>query len=185
MRKTFWFEFKKKNITGRTTDPQKLGASPKILLRKTGGQIIATYDDSKIFPEQSLYFLFNKKNPVDYKYLLGILNSHLLTAYYQAKSLTNKKSIAQVKKVDLDELPIHTINFKKAGEVKHHDQMVSLVEQMLELHKKVTAAKTPDEKTRLQRQIDATDSQIDKLVYDLYDLTAKEIEIVEGMFQQK
>jgi hypothetical protein len=58
--------------------------------------------------------------------------------------------------------------------------MVSLVERILELHKKLVAAKVPDEKTRLQREIDATDSQIDKLVYDLYGLTEDEIKIVEG-----
>ena len=35
-------------------------------------------------------------------------------------------------------------------------------------------------KTRIQRQIDSTDRQIDNLVYELYELTPKEIEIVEG-----
>jgi hypothetical protein len=32
----------------------------------------------------------------------------------------------------------------------------------------------------LQRQIDATDRQIDRLVYDLYGLTEAEIRFVEG-----
>jgi hypothetical protein len=32
----------------------------------------------------------------------------------------------------------------------------------------------------IQRQIDATDQQIDKLVYELYGLTPEEIAIVEG-----
>jgi hypothetical protein len=57
--------------------------------------------------------------------------------------------------------------------------MVELVEQMLALHKQFAAAKTPDDKTRLQRRIDATDQQIDFLVYELYGLTEKEIQIVE------
>ena len=35
-------------------------------------------------------------------------------------------------------------------------------------------------KTMLQRQIEATDCQIDGLVYGLYDLTEEEIAIVEG-----
>jgi hypothetical protein len=35
-------------------------------------------------------------------------------------------------------------------------------------------------KTTAQRQIDATDAQIDKLVYELYELTPEEIKIVEG-----
>jgi len=41
------------------------------------------------------------------------------------------------------------------------------------------------EKTALQRQIDATDRQIDQLVYELYGLTVEEIEIVEGKVVQK
>jgi len=41
-------------------------------------------------------------------------------------------------------------------------------------------AKTGYEQTLIQRQIDATDRQIDKLVYELYDLTEDEIKIVEG-----
>jgi type II restriction/modification system DNA methylase subunit YeeA len=38
---------------------------------------------------------------------------------------------------------------------------------------------TPVDKTALQRQIDATDRQIDRLVYKLYNLTDDEIRIVE------
>ena len=35
-------------------------------------------------------------------------------------------------------------------------------------------------KANLQRQIDATNAQIDKLVYELYELTPDEIKIVEA-----
>jgi hypothetical protein len=58
--------------------------------------------------------------------------------------------------------------------------MVKLVEQMLDLHQRLSAAKTPQEKTALERQISATDTQLDRLVYDLYGLTQEEIKIVEG-----
>ena len=57
--------------------------------------------------------------------------------------------------------------------------MVQLVETMLKLHKQLAAAKTSHEKTAFQRQIDATDKQIDQLVYELYGLTEEEIRIVE------
>ena len=43
----------------------------------------------------------------------------------------------------------------------------------------VAAAKTPHEKTVHEAQIAATDRQIDRLVYELYGLTADEIKIVE------
>ena len=57
--------------------------------------------------------------------------------------------------------------------------MVTLVDSMLALHKQLSAAKSEQEKAVIQRQINATDAQIDKLVYDLYSLTAEEIAIVE------
>ena len=38
----------------------------------------------------------------------------------------------------------------------------------------------PADKELYQRQIEATDRQIDALVYELYGLTEEEIEIVEG-----
>ncbi len=57
--------------------------------------------------------------------------------------------------------------------------MVELVQSMLDLHKQLSSAKTDHEKTVLERQISATDRQIDELVYELYGLTAEEIKIVE------
>jgi hypothetical protein len=45
------------------------------------------------------------------------------------------------------------------------------------LHQQLAAA---NEKTMLQRQIEATDHEIDRLVYELYDLTVDEIKIVEA-----
>ena len=51
-------------------------------------------------------------------------------------------------------------------------------------HKELRAAfarlhKSAHEQTALQRQIEAVDAQIDRLVYELYGLTDDEIEIVE------
>ena len=50
---------------------------------------------------------------------------------------------------------------------------------MLKLHKDINNARTPQNKELIQRQIDATDKQIDKLVYELYGLTEDEIKIIE------
>ena len=60
------------------------------------------------------------------------------------------------------------------------DRMVSLVNSMLDFHKQLTATRTADEKNAIQRIIDATDKEIDRLVYELYELTEEEIGIVEG-----
>ena len=54
------------------------------------------------------------------------------------------------------------------------------VEHMLDQHKRFANISTPAEKERLQRQVNATDQEIDRLVYDLYGLTEEEIKIVEA-----
>ena len=58
--------------------------------------------------------------------------------------------------------------------------MVSFVDSILSLHKQLTNAKSAAQKAIIQRQIEATDAEIDGLVYDLYGLTAEEIALVEA-----
>src|ERR1019366_3898950 len=77
------------------------------------------------------------------------------------------------------ELPIHRINLTDHAEKEEHEKLVALVEKMLALHQQLAAAKTPQDTTLLQRQIAATDNQIDQLVYALYGLTDEEIALVE------
>ena len=66
----------------------------------------------------------------------------------------------------MEKVPVRVINFADKSDKTAHDRMVKLVEQMLELHPKLAGARTPQEKTALERQIAATDTQIDALVYD-------------------
>jgi len=79
-------------------------------------------------------------------------------------------------------LPIRSIDLSNSEDVALHDRMLQLVNQMLTLNEQLAIAKMSQEKTPIQRQIDATDRQIDQLVYELYGLTEEEIRIVEGKF---
>jgi len=54
---------------------------------------------------------------------------------------------------------------------------------LLALRQHFEQTKTPHERTLLERQISATDCEIDRLVYELYGLTEKEIRIVEEIHQ--
>lgn len=94
-------------------------------------------------------------------------------------SSTKRGGYYEYKPMYLIQLPIRIIDFSDPADVTCHNQIVSLVERMLDLHKQLPEAKTPHEKTALQRQIETTDRQIDNLVYELYDLTEEEIKIVE------
>jgi type I restriction-modification system DNA methylase subunit len=114
------------------------------------------------------------------RYILGMLNSRLLSFWFQCAFEKFQRAIfPQFKVKELAEFPIRAINFDDPEDTARHDRMVKLVESMLDLHKKLPEAKTPDEKNRIQRLIDATDRQMDALVYELYGLTEEEVKIVE------
>ena len=81
---------------------------------------------------------------------------------------------------DCRRFPIHVVDGKSSREKSQHDQIVALVTRMLDLHRQRAAARTPQEQISLDRQIQSTDREIDRLVYDLYGLTEEEIRIVEG-----
>jgi len=81
------------------------------------------------------------------------------------------------------ELPIRTVDFSNSEDSIRYERVVELVEAMLRLHKDSGTVKTPREKEAIERQIAATDEQVDQLVYEWYGLTDEEIRIVEGATQ--
>jgi len=114
------------------------------------------------------------------QYLLGVLNSALTTFFYKTLSSTYRGGYLRFIYQYLVTLPIRTINIDDPADKARHDRMVDLVNRMLDLNRKLAESKTPQEKAMLQRQIEATDHQIDQLVYDLYELTPDEIAIIEA-----
>jgi len=50
---------------------------------------------------------------------------------------------------------------------------------MEDLHKKLHKAKASHTRTALWRQVQATDTEIDRLVYELYGLTEEEIRVLK------
>ena len=156
------------------------GQAPKILLRQTADHIISAIDNSGIWFGRSIIAVLSvSQTEYVLKYFLGILNSKYFRWLYQRIAHERGRVFAQVKLSKLKQLPIRTIDFSDPSDKANHDRMVKLVETMLKLHKQLAAAKTSHEKTAIQRQIDATDKQIDQLVYELYGLTDEEIKIVE------
>jgi type I restriction-modification system DNA methylase subunit/predicted type IV restriction endonuclease len=132
-------------------------------------------DDGKYYCSNTAYIIGS-----DDKYLLGLLNSKLITFYYKNTAATYRGGYLRFIYQYLSNIPIRIINFNDPKDKSRQDQMVFLVEKMLELHTQLAAAKSTQEKPAIQRQIDATDKQIDELVYELYGITEEERRIVEG-----
>jgi hypothetical protein len=113
-------------------------------------------------------------------YLLGLLNSTLL--FWRLKSISNlfRGGWITCTKQYVGTLPILMPDISSREQRNLHDGITQLVERMLGFVVQERDAKTDHERTVIKRQIEATDRQIDKLVYELYGLTDTEIEIVES-----
>jgi hypothetical protein len=176
----FYIDYIKENIKGGTNDINKLGAKEKVLLRKTGIPLYATYDDSGIFPEQSLYFIFNNKTQMSLKYITALINSKIFNFIYLNVLVTNKDSTPQIKKIDLDKFPIRMIDFQNIEEKKIHDLIVQYVETILKLNEKLKTTVKIEEVESLKGRILYLEEQIDNLVCDLYHLSDEEKELILG-----
>jgi hypothetical protein len=159
---------------------KKLFDKDKILIRQTAERILAAYDQKNWYCLKSVIIVqLGSHADLDYEYLLALLNSRLMHFLYSDLVGEEYRVFPEVKPVQLFKLPIRTIDFANTNDKARHDRMVELVDTMLKLHKDLQSARTDHEKTAIHRQIDATDKQIDQLVYELYSLTDEEIKIVE------
>ena len=139
-----------------------------------------TISPAGLYHNTKIYSLLPKEDREESKYYwLALFNSKIMWYFMKNTGYVLRGGYYTFTTDYLSPFPVRTIDFNKPVEKKMHDQMVQLVEQMLNLNKQLAEAKTDHEKTLLQRQIETTDNQIDKMVYELYGLTPEEIAIVE------
>ena len=110
---------------------------------------------------------------------LGRSRLGLLRAYWLQKFYDRRRTFPKIKGTYLKKLPQCRIDPGNIGQKAKHDRMVALVEQMLSLRNLLGQADSDQSREVLHAQTDATDAEIDKLVYDLYGLTGEEIALVE------
>jgi hypothetical protein len=144
---------------------------------------VATFDDSGFYVEQSLacivpHGILTDKKPkanLPLKFILGILNSRLERFYFESYVIDQSLGggLIHATPGTHDKLIVPKTADKDVS------RLVSLVDSMLALQKHLASAKSEAQRVALHRVIEATDAEIDRLVYDLYGLTKKEVAIVE------
>lgn len=154
---------------------EEIFLSKKIILQRISGgnrPLTATLDTER-------YYTFNSVNNIiinnsDYNtcYILGILNSKLLSWYYSINFSNKSKLTVNISKTYLEKLPIKEIENKK--------NIISLVNKILLLNNEIQKIPENSEKWKtIKSEIERTDKKIDQEVYKLYGLTEEEIKIVE------
>ncbi|RLG20352.1 hypothetical protein DRN67_00160 [Candidatus Micrarchaeota archaeon] len=153
---------------------------PKLFLREIADRITVCYDERDFYSLNKAYVVILKDRKYSLKYLMGLLNSKLLSWYFRAKfeSAHVRGGHLQYKKQYTTQIPIKDISQNKQKEIE------KLVENIITLYSKTTEIgnKQTDEKTRIAKKILETEKNIDELVYRIYGLTEEEKKIVEASF---
>ena len=163
--KSIYIEFVK-SLLHSNTDESVYELERKILVRKTGNILIATIDEEQYYTDQSIYNVY-LKSPSSYNDFVttAILNSKLMNYYFNRKLITNADVFPYIKGVHLKAFPLPNIS-NKSDVVSNIEENVREVLTIKRAH--------PSSDTY------ALESEIDRLVYQLYGLTEEEIRIVEG-----
>jgi len=134
-------------------------------------RIVATLDEEGVVGLQSTNVINRRDDsPYDLRYVLGLLNSTAVNVYFRLMYPGNN----HIPSNQLLQIPVPPLD-----DQTRQDEMVTLVQRIIDLHRHLAEARAGHAKTTIERQIDATDRRIDQLVYALYGLTDEEIRIVE------
>ncbi|MCA6528302.1 MAG: Eco57I restriction-modification methylase domain-containing protein, partial [Pseudanabaena sp. M179S2SP2A07QC] len=126
-------------------------------------RIVACYDDSSIHGLYTCSVIFSQinSNEINLKYLLAILNSHLINIWYK-----NFDTDIEIKLASVKQIPIPKIDKDNQA------NFILLVDKILTAKKGDPNADTSE-----------LEKAIDRLVYKLYQLTYHEVKIIDPEFE--
>lgn len=146
-------------------EPRKLKyfSNPKIIIREiVNPRIFATYIEDPTVIKNIAAVIIAKDIKYDLKYLLALINSKLFTYYlFEQTPKSSNKSYPSFTSDLINNMPI-----KNIGNIDQQP-FIAFVDQILEAKKQ-------------NHDTSALESQIDILVYNLYDLTSEEISIIKN-----
>jgi len=164
--------------------PIKFFSGQRILLRQLISRkfrLQAVYSDAEFLTNQSVQSLVPRNTFPNIKCVLAILNSRLISWFFcQINMVARRDDFPKTIIKQTRELPFPKIDSNNSADKTRHDKLVLLVEKMLALTPKMRVGTSESEKALLHSAVTTTDAEIDRLVYELYDLTKDEIKIVEG-----
>lgn len=177
------FERKKLN---RARPDEVWNSDKKIITQRISGglhPIVAALDTENYYSFASTNLILIRDDFRDiysYELICALLNSKLINFYY-VKNFTNASTLTvNISKTFLEKIPLPLIELNNKEDKEMHDKIVTLVDNIIALNKKLSAEKNPNSITIINRQINAVDKQIDSLVYKLYNLNDEEVKIIEG-----
>ncbi len=150
----------------------------KILLPRTVLRVRSAYEKGGNFIMDRIYYLIPKTSvKINLKFVTGVLNSKLIDFYYKTNFGTTHVGggYLDLRGAQIVRLPI------KIPSDKQQKEIVELVNKILELKGELQKVNSQSDKGfKLQEEINRVDKKIDQEIYKLYNLSEKEIDIIEA-----
>ncbi|TXJ52883.1 Eco57I restriction-modification methylase domain-containing protein [Brachyspira aalborgi] len=140
---------------------------------------------SSILDNKDEYILLNTVNQLenisnlDTKFILAILNSKLISWYVYIFIFGLAIRTMHFDNPVTSRIPMPVIDLSNSSHKEVHDKIVVLVDNIIELNKKVNTEKNPNSLNMINRQILACEKQLNVLIYRLYGLSEDNIRTIE------
>ena len=147
----------------------------RIVWTPVNGIYYFTLIEGGYYFNNSIFMISDKDNNVSkLKYLLAVLNTVTLKFGSLITPLTNVGKYTYGSKEFMQTIPI------PEPDKDTESKLVNLVDNIIDLNKKLSSEKNPNTIEMLNTRIQVVDKAIDKIVYSLYNLTDEEVRIIEG-----
>ena len=151
--------------------------NPKILIRQTADNLMAAIDINDYYHLNNIHsFAPNDTNVIiQLEYVLSLLNSRLLTWFYQTTTLEIGRVMAQTDIETLELLPIKNVS------ALVQKPFINTVKAIMQ----ITGLNSYLKDKNKQNDIENLQDKIDMLVYELYGLNATEINMIEDALDNR
>jgi len=162
-------------VLTRTGDEQAFLSKEKLIMQRIGAALICAYDSEQYYCYNSTNMILSKGNKFNLKYILALLNSDLLNAYYRIVFGIKAGLTVNVTQGYLSQLPVKKISDEKQKEI------INIVNGIIRIKRRELELKNKeiDEKIELKEKLDSLESSINNLIFEIYGITESEKKIIE------
>lgn len=148
---------------------------PSIAIRSITADMINNLDKYMIV--DTINQLSNNSN-LSSRFISAILNSKLISWYTYSFIYARAIMTMQFDNPVTSRIPMPVIDLSNSSHKEVHDKIVVLVDNIIELNKKVNTEKNPNSLNMINRQISACEKQLDNLIFSIYNLNDEEKSII-------
>lgn len=145
---------------------------PKILLRQTGYDLVASIDDSGLYHLNNMHSFVACDDQISLEYLLMLINSRLMAFYYHIVSMEYNRPLAQTDIETIELLPVCV-----------QPQIVVQAKNLVKVMSDCVARQLAGDKIAANN-VARLDDYFNQIVYRVYDLRDEEIAYIEA-YEQK